>query len=500
MKPPVSILSVPLLLLVGFLGMMRLARSGEVYPTNTAPRLFGTNQGNTGDCEAEAETTALETAFGNRNLPVRLSLFYRHAYNWRNQTADGQRGAKLDISAKDKELMTRTGAWIPDYMWPEDATGIDPYRTGIRPHVTDAAAIDPDFPNVATLGYSERFFSYQGGYVNSGSIASLKAAIDARLAVTLSIHTALFDRVNAAFFDWNSKTGILQSHYSIDALLNAIHNIRPEGELASTVDHVVAVVGYDDSLYTDAGYQISGALIIRNSWNDPDEIRATEGPPSSPAEAQAIRRMRLKIAPINLPGFYAMPMQYVADLFAHQIPNQGYTVMSLNFDAFYAAYQSFVEHYRVYYAPFACDLPDLGISNPATQARQEVQTFAEKLHFLDDPATPGQDKRLMRQSLFGLALQVVPANRSSSPHPFQFARVTRHLSRNIDRLADFYGGKFSNYYCPEPGSQGIWPRLNSARLPLVRPSLRNFTGNVNDPIGWIKFFRALDASGVARGN
>ena len=159
------------------------SQADEYYPTRLAPRLLGTSQGQVGDCEAEADVNALEQAFAIRGFPVRLSLFYRHAFNRRDPSSQTS-ASRLDLNETDQHLMDRIGGILPEYMWPEDGRGF-PEVTSKRPHPSEAIAFHTAMPHTDQFGFKTELKTLSPGFNESIDVTTLKRLISLKkMAVT----------------------------------------------------------------------------------------------------------------------------------------------------------------------------------------------------------------------------------------------------------------------------------------------------------------------------
>lgn len=355
--------------------------AAEYYRPVSQARPLGIDQGAVGSCQADSEVTALESAFGAHGMAIRLSRFYRHekigAMADPGQSQDSRDGdLKINLSAADRELLAKAGSFVPEYMWPEDSSGYDPRSTGTLPSVSEAAIIDPGFPTVESLGFKQEYFTFQAGLANSRGLEDLKAALVRGDAVTLNIHPMLMDR--GSRIQWDPRTGMLSRPYRLSDLLAS----TPEGLRNPT--HSVAVVGFDDQLYSGRDYAVPGALLVRNSWNDSEELAdASMATPLYGQELADLERFRIRLNRSgNLPGYYAIPYQYIVDMESIAFPGGkgvgGYKVITLDYDAFFAAYEKFGARYRIYRLPYVCDGPSwFGQGWTADAAREKIESFGK---------------------------------------------------------------------------------------------------------------------------
>ncbi|NDG85215.1 MAG: hypothetical protein EBX52_09305, partial [Proteobacteria bacterium] len=217
--------------------MSSFSFAGEYYPERLAPRLLGTSQGLAGDCMAEAEVNALEQAFAIRGLPVRLSLFYRHAFNWRSKSFTAP-DLRLALDDADQRLMDRAGGMIPEYMWPEDGKGYPEVDTK-RPHPARIVAFDPAFPVFDSFGFKREWQGFAPGYSNSIDLDTLKRRIAGGEAITLSIHGDLLEPPGGTTWSTSPVTGLIYGRYSLASLKKGLG----KKTLKEGLDHEVQVIG-----------------------------------------------------------------------------------------------------------------------------------------------------------------------------------------------------------------------------------------------------------------
>jgi hypothetical protein len=458
------------------------SRADSYYPKAVSMRTFGTDQGNVKDCQAEADINSLEGIFASRGLDfVRLSLFYRHAANWSSSGAADQNGVSLDLSDADKALISQVGEILPDFMWPEDARGYSPLNTGTRPHPAEAVIYDPAFPKAESLGFSDAFYTFKPGYANSSSFAALKAAVAQGNAVTLSIQG---DLLQPSFDDrWDRTTGLLVKPYAWSQFAQ------------SAQDHAVAVVGWDDSLYADQGYATPGALIIRNSWNDGSEIGSAIKDPT-PQQKIDLAKMKLKLSGADLPGYYAIPYQYVIDLATHALG--GFDVLQLNYEAYAEKYVEISKNYEVVETPYVCDGVIVAPHRMADAARRKVIQYGSDLQTLSDASRSKADRTAAAKRVYAAAFAET-GSREMHLNPgevFQYARLARNAALKQDRVADFYGGKFLSYYCPSNPmvtAPQIWPTPKEYADAGYLDALNRLSIDGDSYDAWASYLRAISA-------
>jgi len=466
--------------------MTSFSFAGEYYPARLAPRLLGTSQGRAGDCMAEADVNALEQAFAIRGYPVRFSLFYRHAFNWRTQsTLDS--GLKLLLDDGDQRLMDQAGGLIPEYMWPEDGKGF-PEVDSFRPQPARAAVFDPAFPHTNAFGFKQEWKTLTPGFSHSIDLATVKFMISIGEAITLPIQGALI--APPASLPWTASpvTGLLGGRYSMDALKTLL-NGKP---LDQTLDHQVQVVGFDDSLYADGTYTVPGALIIRNTWNSDYTNHAVFDPDENRRHAADLQKFRLKIHSTNLPGFYAIPFQYLVDLAAEKAGL--IVVYSINYRDYAAAYLQFRDRYQMVNAPYACESrnPFDGDSWSAARVRDVIRHYREWLRIYRDPVSTAEQIRAARTGILELAREA--ASDFSQPWNSKFihyAKLSRNRAGGPDRIREFYSGAFKSYYCNSDSQVRIWPSPETTERNLFQLALDELALDPGSPSQWNKMLFAL---------
>ncbi len=492
-----------LALVLGTFGLACSARAESYYPKHVNPRVFGTDQGNVGDCQSEAEVNALENVFSNSGFSVKLSLFYRHAANWATTSHSDE--LKLDLNAADQAFIKQAGDLIPDYMWPEDGEGFAPARTGFRPHPSEAVAWDSTFNSGANFGFAKNLFVFQQGYTNTGTLDTLKAQIRAGKAVVLQIQSSMFQPVPNKALKWDSATGLLQEPYSLQKLTQDVRAYgkiagKPNLTIEEELDHVVTVYGFDDSLYANQGYSAAGALIVRNSWNDDGLIEASLRE-LTPEQQRQVRLMRYKVSGENTPGFYAIPYQYVLDMMKVPAKNGktgigSYQVMELNYGLFAERYQLVQKYYDSYVLPYACDEIVVDDYRASEDTRKAVKQVAGDLATYLNTQLPATDRsqayRRMQESV-GLETQSRKVDQFPSPR-FSFAKLSANRRTGVDHAADFYQGKYASYYCPADAGTAtrVWPYLKHYQSYKFHRALSHLSEGGDAFSNWLEIFKSLD--------
>lgn len=432
-------------------------RALSVYPKTPPVRVFGSNQGRVGSCQAEAEIAALEHTFANLGLPVRLSLFHRHAKLTQLFPIAKQLERATRFTTDDANVLNASGGVIPEYMWPENGEGFDPHFVGeFRPSIAEQALIDPSFPRAETLGFAR--------LLRPLDPREFRAQVVAGAPVVLDVHGAMFFQSKHLF---DHATGLTNGPEVTDAL---------RALCAQETTHAVAVVGLDDEL---------GAYIVRNSWNTRKEIERTSTRASTPEGNAALAKFRLKISRRNLPGYYALPYAYVEALAAKG--GETYTLLTLDFPAFFAAYERFRPMYRTRVLPFSCE---------GARARGALAEYARARRRADFAREP-ERAQLMADTLAPLLETAANGERRL----FSYARLPESVNGGPDRASQFYAGAFSKYYCGHPAlrasTASLWPgsdlqglRAQNSGIEAALAALSG-EGRSHDIEAWRAWFDAL---------
>ena len=462
-----------------FLLLNTTVNATEHYRIEMPLRFIGNNQGNVGSCQSEAEMTALESVFAVKKIPVKLSTFYRHARNWiENPDVEMH---KINLSEDDKTLLKNTGALIPYYMWPEDGEGYNPHVSGIRPGPSQVAIIDPAFPTAESLGFSKNSYVFYGNFKNTRPWTEIKTHIDQEKAVVLSLDARVL-------YSFDHRTGLIKEKSTFQF---------------GKVNHAVAVVGYDDSLYSEPEYGFSqpGALIIRNSWNNESNAFPSMAKASDSAVLEAkLKQFRLKMFPLNLPGYYALPYAYMDQLVAS---GQGsFSILELDYQTYFNAYKRFSEKYELQIAPFACDAssPALPEERTTSMLKERIEIFHSTVALLASEKIfkNPRDVRLAKSGLISILLDSSKdaTMTSASGSRFYIAKFSAHKDKpEIDRVKEFYNGKFTDYYCAKEvhdfaGAQ-IFPSNEIVKDEKIQTALGLLSENSSLLLGWYEFFNAL---------
>lgn len=229
--------------------------------------------------------------------------------------------------------------------------------------------------------------------------------------------------------------------------------------------------------------------------------------PLSDQERQELARFRLRLnRDGNLPGYYAIPYQYIVDMQNMTGPSGrgvgGYTVLTVDYGAFFAAYEKFGARYRIYRLPFVCDRPSWnGQGRTADTARAKIASFGEYWRMSQD-ASLDEATRRQASARVMTYLQDEVQTRGVSPlrerNDFSYARIPADSDIRVDRVADFYHGKFNEYYCPSPAGAAGDTRVFPGEYvddPAFRATLEAFASESRMWNDWFPFFRYLEVSG-----
>jgi hypothetical protein len=460
------------------------------YPSRLSSRLLGTSQGRVTDCEAEADVNSIEQAFAIRGFPVRLSLFYRHAFNKRSSYSQISSDS-LDLNPEDQRMMDRIGGILPEYMWPEDGRGY-PEVTSRRPHPSRSIAFDSEFPNAEQFGFRTEWKTLSSGFLNSIDLGRFKGLISSGAALTLSLHGILFDAKGA---EWtlNPLTGLLEGKYS----LSSLQTVLGVKSLIDGINHSVQVVGFDDQLYADGTYPTPGAILIRNSWNSDDRNHDILFSNPNFQTTQELRKFRLKLHSTNLPGFYAIPIQYLVDMMSLNISN--IKVISIDYYSYTETYLRIKQRYQIIYAPFVCEQKNPFEQDAYIEApiRRSIANYREWIKTYRDPqSTPAQISNVRRQ-IRDLAQELAESRYIPwVPKHLNYATLSRNLTS--DRVDDFYRGAFNSYYCNGNADSRIWPSLHTSKTSLFQTALKELSLDVGNWHLWNKMLFALEEVGADR--
>ena len=461
------------------------AQSAEYYRSNPPPyRWLGTDQGNVGSCQAEADIAAIESVFWHLGHTVQLSTFYRHAFNWQNETEhklkNDEYSLRLTYSPEDKALLQKLGGIVPHYFLPDDTAAYLPNETGNRVSLSKMIVVDPTYKPFNVQQSSLTFFP---GYSNSISIQAVKSLVQSNVAVSLAINASILSGQN-----FNEVTGLLKRDTSLDSYAK------------EDATHAVAVIGYDDSLYSDYGYQTPGALIIKNSWNNMSRIKLTQMTKVKDYETEsALHRMKYKISPREiLPGYYAIPYELIKKIVANkkEVYVRRY---DLDYSAFSNQYNLLMPKYKVVAAPFNCRMPSKYVESTKNLTKELIIKFGRVLKQALFKQAQGQNTKLESDWLFGIIhKQTDPyALDNFDESKFSYALLTQNKELNIDRVKDFYEGKFNDYYCSGFPAEiyntqtYIYPNIEHYSNRQFQNVLDELTADTHSIAGWWNFMQTL---------
>lgn len=435
-------------------------RAEEVYPSEMPSRLLGLDQQNVGSCMAESQANAIEHFFSERKMRLRISPHYSHAKYW----SDDEKAPAQILTAEDRAYLNAGPSIVPDFMWPEDGRGFASDRTRIR--ISPLSVYNPDsaYPKSSdAFGFKEKYWTFHtaknGSYSNTASIGDLKKMVKEKRAIALSLNSDIL-------YMMNPYTGLLNDKYTLAKLKESI-DLRADycGDQApkhfgETICHSVAIVGYDDSLYSEHGYESgSGAFIIANSWTDPEVIQLAMREPNH-GELIELQKMRLKVYNQNLPSYYAIPYQYIIDLINHDSNDPksskgvgGFNAFSINADQFYAYYTQLAQKYEVHTIPYICD-----------RSKIDFLKYLTGDLFMRIATEPKYAKPEL-MDLIHINLDVTEINHIN--RIFNYAKLSVNKDTGVNRLNDFFNGSYGNYYCPYSPSS-FFPNTADMQQPELK--------------------------------
>lgn len=463
-------------LLLFFLLVPAGLKAEPVYPSKVPIRLFGSDQKEVGSCQAEAEVAALEHAFIARNFPIQLSTFYRHAYNWMDRSTASSSVLQL-YGPGDRDVLKTFGPFVPLSFLPEDARGYPQVYGRKRPPIQ---ALGIFLSGFSKLPITYQDFSFEKGngqgwvyreggdpalnrHVPEGSFAQLKELIRQNHPVTVSIHGDLID------FYMSRSTGLMTRPYE-----RSMFPSDPK-TYVDEINHAVAAVGFDDSLY---GGQ--GALIVRNSWNTNSEIRqALVAEDSSDPEVQAaLESFRYKISPMNLPGYFAIPYGYFLDM--ENLPSwtEGvsrgagrFRLIRVDYNSVYNVYQSFQDRVKIYAVPFVCD-------------REVLNELIREYGILKE-----QYEVHLRGDNFFRFIRKHTLSRENSA--IKMARLPASADAGQDHVESLARGELWSYYCAGQNVQDPFPGEAEFNDPGFQEILEQMRVGEVQPSVWMRLFEWL---------
>ncbi|KYG66555.1 hypothetical protein AZI86_05790 [Bdellovibrio bacteriovorus] len=444
------------------LGAMQPAFADSRYPKNIPARTFGSNQ-DVGSCQAESFVTAIEHQLANHGLFFRASLQHLHAFIWKDREDAKKVDAGLDMTATSMALVNRYSGVIPEYLLPEDLEGVVESSLstqggsgkGLRPKIEDMGIYDDRVP-VQNFRYSSSFWSFKPGHSNTRSVNDFFNVVRSGRMVTLSFDSAFM-------YKFSPVTGLLAAPYQTDE------------SLLKTSNHSIAVVGFDDDL---------GGVIVRNTWNGAHALRAVvvdEGNLSD-AERGDLAKFRRKISKKILPGYYLFPYKFIQDMAARGVG--GYYEINLDLGAFANVSSDYSKDYEVLKTFFSCD---------RTELKRSLESVGRSIDFFENPNI-SEDKK---DGYLKRIKMVIYSQMSQSRRTLSFAKQSRRVDGTIDRVKDFYDGKFKNYYCGghyKDPETNFWPLRGKDRVlenPEFLKLVRQLSISPNDFSAWYELFKLL---------
>lgn len=425
------------------------AQAESVYPAPPHIRPLGMAQGAVGSCWAEAQVAALENAFQLRGRAVLLSTFHAHAFN--RVKSNGNH--KQQFLGDDPELLARFGRFVPSYMLPEDGRGYGRVESN-RPSVSTYGVYDHDFPSPSSMGQTSQEFRFHGD-----GIDQLKNLLRSQTAVVLYLQSSYL-------YEFDMSTGLLEGTF------------KPVPMPSDSVDHAVALVGFDDDIYVGKDFP-PGAFIIKNSWNENNysyTSRYVEHDPKKISDQEGFKSFRGKINQYqNEIGYFAIPYQYVRNLAAARIG--GINILGINYHAFANAYETFERKYKVETLPYYCSHDKMkGFVTLYPQLLEDVKS--------KDPLKKAKGLKVLTQFT---SSGFMSTNSTSAIH---YAKVTKHIEKGIDRSQDFYEGKFSRYYCDNIPEE-FGPSLNIKQHSDYQNAIQRLSYDQDSLSGWLMALRML---------
>lgn len=453
------------LILTTLLLTATVSQAGEFYPTPPA-RSFGSNQ-DTGSCQSESFVTSLEHKLAERGANFKISLQHAHAAIWRGKDLTNRNDVGLILTATSNQITGQYGTIVPDYVLPEDLSGVDFSKLGtedliadnapvagnekhFRPKIEDMGIYDGTFPPNPNV-FSVNEYTFSPGYSNSASAEQFFSLVKSGAAVALSFNSSFLS-------GFNPYTGLLLEPYATDS------------SFLIEADHSVAVVGYDDAL---------DGITLRNTWNSDRAIRQTGSIYGTPEDDELLKKFRHKISARNLPGYYLFPNQFIRDLASRSVG--GFRQLNLDYGGFANSYQQNSSKFEVINTFYTCT-PDL--------VKMYLDDLKNKFAIYEDQTKPNADRLKALQYI----KTIIQKQISKIGPLLYYGRHTRKVDGTIDRVKEFHEGKFANYYCgrlDDPKSE-FWPTFSSAgSLEKFMNFERKLTKDRTDLATWMEFFKYL---------
>ena len=447
----------------------------SIYPVVPQGRLFGTDQGTVPSCAANAEVTALEHAFAAKKIPINFSQYYRHECIYINALDDQRKKMCLQsVTPEDTCIYKKIGEFAPEYMFPEDNE---------RNQLSDANGLRPPakifgvfngLPHLNDFGYQSKQYTFAKNkegqdYANTRTVTQMLELFSQGKAVTIGVHGELFASV------LNAKTGLLNTKYEKQNFISrAVEgaykvNADPRKNYLEAIEHGVAVVGYDLNFYSEHQYPNPGAIFVRNSWND-QFLKNYVNSSSSPEELVDLNKFRLKLHSRNLPGYYAVPIQYFMD---QEGDKTHFTVIELNFGEYFNKYREVQRDYETAVLPYLCEVTYKENDNISSNLGTIQSTFRSYLKGRSAMRNAETDEdRTNARTLVLEKLQFITDQ--TSQRGLKFAKFAIYKG-DTSVVRKFYAGDFNEYYCAK---SSVIPIAKLGKVTIVKnqvwPTLKMF--------------------------
>lgn len=426
------------------------ALADSYYPTTIPSRVFGSDQGVVGSCMGDAIVTSLEHKLAATGGDFKISLHHIHNFNWKDQDRSTE-SINLNMTPTSIQLVNKYGGIVPDYILPEDTEGVDMTK------------LNPNRPPIETIGiysnalppenysYRNDSYTFTPGYRNSRSFNDLMSAVKNKQAVTISIEGIFL-------YKFNPFTGLLMEDY------------RATADILESTDHSVAVVGYDDELQ---------GFVVRNSWNDLSAINNINRIANDDEKVQ-LKKFRYKISKKNLPGYYLFPYQYLKDLADRKIG--GFNIQFLDYGKFANSYSENLAKIEVINSIYSC--------NKLTVYRG-LKALKYKYEILENNSADSQEYKDALKYIRQIIYKQMSINNNLLP----FAKLARLKDGSVDRVKEFYQGKFINYYCGQSSKlDSFWPLEGKDKF-VSEEKFKRFLSDLskdrNNLMLWFEFLKYL---------
>jgi hypothetical protein len=401
----------------------------------------------------------------------------------------------LNFNDQDRKLLASTSDFVPEYMWPEDGEGYNNYGTSVRPHISEAMDWDPEFSKNFDFNRFDHFLEPKNG-LEIPAVPYLLTSVWLSNPVVLVVPSAMFETFQDNKSMFNHNTGLLNSPYDLQKLKEIVtisqRRMQKDTDFESGFNHAVAVVGYDDFLYSDHNYYYPGAIIVKNSWNSDKSSNQFITTPTT-NELEDLKKMRYKINGSNAPGYYAIPIQFLYDLVSYQKKNGklglGYfSNYSLDYNLFYTQYIKFQNKYKTYKLPYSCD--NIFDSNYrfSSWARRDVDELVENFNECNNNDETACIK--YKDILYPYTTRFI--DMESPQKAFNFAKLSYRKGSLNHPIDKFYSGMFASYYCGFSQSSKIWPYENHAKDKSFRKAIEKISREDDLDDAWRDFFFSLD--------